>query len=150
MRVHEIKSWPRPFADLAEGQKRADFRRDDRDYTEHDLVILREWIPEPAPGTRVRPSPTNGQSHGGQYSGAALVALVTHVESTTWWGGDVGYVVLSLLPIAHYGVDDQGWRMVVEGDDRPVLPFALRRSLLDEELRNEFAELRAVALEESS
>lgn len=139
MRIHEIKSWPRPFTAVTEGEKRADFRRDDRDYNEHDLVILREWIPLPE------------HERGGSYTGAALVCLLTHIESAAApWGIPAGYVVLSLLPIARYGVDDEGWRMVVEGDDRQVLPLALRRSAFDDEARDEIAQLREAALEDPS
>jgi len=123
---------------VAEGEKRADFRRDDRTFEEHDLVILREWVP-------LADDPT-----GGRYTGSALVCLVTHIERAGRWGIPDGYALLSLLAIARYGVYDEGWRMVVEGDDRQVLPFALRRSLLDEELRDELAQLREAARLEPS
>ena len=43
--VHELKTWPEFFMDLAAGAKTFEVRRDDRDFQVGDILWLREWDP---------------------------------------------------------------------------------------------------------
>jgi hypothetical protein len=45
MTVHELRTWPEPFALTWEGVKTAEFRADDRDFAEGDRLRLREYDP---------------------------------------------------------------------------------------------------------
>lgn len=46
MKVHELKTWPGPYDDVAMGRKRFEMRKFDRGYQSGDIVILREFIPD--------------------------------------------------------------------------------------------------------
>lgn len=41
--IHRIKCWMEPFQAVLSGQKRFEFRLNDRDYNEGDILVLREW-----------------------------------------------------------------------------------------------------------
>ena len=43
MKVHELKTWPPLFRLVADGSKRWELRRNDRNYEAGDLLWLREW-----------------------------------------------------------------------------------------------------------
>lgn len=45
-RVHELKTWPRPFQGVWDGRKTHEVRRDDRGFWPGDVLLLREWDPE--------------------------------------------------------------------------------------------------------
>lgn len=40
---HELKTWPIYFQPLAKGKKTFEIRRDDRQYKEGDILVLKEW-----------------------------------------------------------------------------------------------------------
>jgi hypothetical protein len=40
---HTLKCWPEYFAKVVAGRKRFEIRRNDRNYTEGDRIVLREW-----------------------------------------------------------------------------------------------------------
>jgi len=42
-KTHELKIWPGPFADVVEGRKRFEWRKDDRGFEVGDTLLLREW-----------------------------------------------------------------------------------------------------------
>lgn len=44
--THELKCWPRFFAAIADGSKRFELRRNDRDFRTGDGLRLREFDPE--------------------------------------------------------------------------------------------------------
>ena len=47
MTVHELKTWPGQFRDVAAGRKTFEVRRDDRGFAVGDRLVLREWdLPE--------------------------------------------------------------------------------------------------------
>ena len=45
-RVHTLKVWPEPYAALANGTKRFEWRKDDRDFEVGDMLELRRYDPE--------------------------------------------------------------------------------------------------------
>lgn len=44
MRVHELKTWVAQFKAVVDGRKTFEVRRNDRDYKEGDIVLLREYV----------------------------------------------------------------------------------------------------------
>lgn len=42
--IHELKVWPRYFKPIIEGRKKFEIRKNDRNFAEGDVVILREWV----------------------------------------------------------------------------------------------------------
>lgn len=44
--THYLKLWPSHFAKVAEGRKKAELRRNDRDFQLGDTLVLCEWEPE--------------------------------------------------------------------------------------------------------
>jgi len=63
MPLHDLKIWPQFFDAVAEGRKRAEIRKNDRDYQDGDVLNLREFDP-----------------HTEQYTGRGVTAVVTHVQ----------------------------------------------------------------------
>lgn len=45
-RTHDLKIWPKFYPAVADGRKRAELRRDDRDFQMGDRLRLREFDPE--------------------------------------------------------------------------------------------------------
>jgi hypothetical protein len=43
MRTHELKTWPEFFAAIRDGRKRFEYRLNDRNYRDGDVLVLREW-----------------------------------------------------------------------------------------------------------
>ena len=82
MRIHELKCWPRGFAAVGMGVKRADVRPDDRAFKERDLIHLREYEPQ----TR-------------EYTGNDVVCWITHIQrldEEPFEGFPEGWVMLSI------------------------------------------------------
>lgn len=80
-RVHHLKCWPHPYAAVACGVKTAELRdARDRWFEVGDLLVLREW----------RPLAPRG------YTGAWLVARVTHVMGGQFPGIEPGHEVMSI------------------------------------------------------
>ena len=46
MTRHELKTWPKYFAAVRSGHKRFEIRRNDRDFSVGDILVLREFHPE--------------------------------------------------------------------------------------------------------
>lgn len=44
--VHHLKTWPQYFKLMQLGLKTFEFRRDDRNFRQGDLLILQEWEPD--------------------------------------------------------------------------------------------------------
>lgn len=86
MNQHRLRSQPESFDPLFAGQKRAEFRRDDRAprFDVGDTLILREWQHSEDPNDL-----------NGTYTGRYVVAEVTHIDRGAWEIPD-GYAVLSL------------------------------------------------------
>jgi hypothetical protein len=65
MKVHDLKCWPREFRHVQDGRKTFEVRKNDRDFREGDLVILREYVPEHMIGERI-----DGSEYGFKYDQA--------------------------------------------------------------------------------
>ena len=84
---HELKIHPPPFAAIRSGEKRFEFRKDDRTprFEVGDSLRLREWWP------RFTHDPA------GYYSGAESTVLVTHlIRGPSEYGIPAGYVCMSI------------------------------------------------------
>lgn len=46
MRVHELKTWPQYWDDVAGGKKPFEIRQNDRDFRVGDYLLLRKWDPK--------------------------------------------------------------------------------------------------------
>lgn len=84
--THDVKCWPSSFIEVISGQKTLDVRRNDRDYRQGDVLLLREWNPH------IRDLTT------GKFTGRTCQRRITHVLT----GGDgieAGFVALSISPL---------------------------------------------------
>ena len=82
---HKLKTWPGPFNAMWIGQKRFEFRNDDRNFQEGDQLLLQEWDPVDE-----------------EYSGREISALITYVSRGPAWGIPVGFAVLSLKNMVRF------------------------------------------------
>ena len=46
MKIHELKTWPDYFEAVKYGNKTFEYRKNDRDFEEDDLLILKKYDPE--------------------------------------------------------------------------------------------------------
>jgi ASC-1-like (ASCH) protein len=76
---HELKIVPLYFKVVASGEKKAEVRRNDRNYQVGDHLILKEWSPE----FKI-------------YTGQELNVRVTHILELKDLGHPADYVVLSI------------------------------------------------------
>lgn len=90
-RVHELKTWPEPFAALLTGLKTHEVRKNDRDFRVGDLLRLREW------------EPRAGHPDGGWHTGREVWREVTYISQGGTWGLPEGLCVLSVCPPADAG-----------------------------------------------
>lgn len=103
MRVHELKTWPEPYAATVSGAKTFEIRKDDRGFRVNDILRLREWVPcdECQGGTvalRGRCAKCDGAGSLETYTGRKFDVEVTHVERGPSWGLPRGLVVMSVRP----------------------------------------------------
>ena len=81
---HELKTWPEPYAAIPSGPKTVEGRKDDREFDEGDLLVLREWRP-------------NRQTSGGVYTGRSVYRRVGYILRGQRFGLPPGWCVMSLL-----------------------------------------------------
>ena len=110
MVTHELKSWPEMFEPLLNGKKTFELRYNDRRFEVGDILVLKEWIPDLAPGHW-------GE---GKYTGRSCTRLVTFILHGVGIGAiaplkglAINYVILAVVPGAlHGGV------AVIDAEDR--------------------------------
>lgn len=71
--IHELKTWPEPFAAVLSGEKTYEIRRADRPFCVGDKLLLREWDPPLFP------------SEEGRYTNRWLLVDVTHISPGGSW-----------------------------------------------------------------
>lgn len=74
---HFLKIWPEHYQDVISGMKKAELRKNDRDYSVGDSLILKEYKPKT-----------------GRFTGLEAHVLVTHITDVSEWLP--GYVMLSI------------------------------------------------------
>lgn len=77
MRVHKLKIQSQYFWDVMAGKKTFEIRKNDRDYSVGDAVILREW-------------------DNNSYSGREMSARITYMLDDNFVGIVPGYVILGI------------------------------------------------------
>ena len=84
MKVHELKTWPSYFHDVVTGQKTFEYRKNDRDFQQGDLLLLREF------------DPNRGEK--GEYLSGEILVAVTKVYSgeTSIIGIPRDYVIMQI------------------------------------------------------
>lgn len=78
--MHELKTWHEPFWAIMEGTKKFEFRLNDRDFREGDILCLREWNP-----------------FFKEYTGRMTLRKVTYIL-TSGFGIPEGYCIMSIEP----------------------------------------------------
>lgn len=78
--THHLKTWPRFFERVIQGDKTFEIRRNDRDYQTSDTLILEEWDPETE-----------------KYTGRKLSCLVSYILHGGNFGLQAGYVAMSIV-----------------------------------------------------
>lgn len=76
--VHELKTWPKFFRAIVDGEKTFEVRKDDRGFAVGDALWLREWNPDT------------------KRYGAGYVRRVCYVLKGGQFGVEPGYAVLAL------------------------------------------------------
>lgn len=76
---HELKTWPDVYQEIADGWKVHEFRKNDRDFQDGDIVLLREF--EPA---------------GERYTGRELPVRIMSISKGPHWGIPKGYAAFSI------------------------------------------------------
>ncbi|TBM18746.1 DUF3850 domain-containing protein [Hafnia alvei] len=96
MKTHLLKIKPDFFSAVVSGKKTAELRKNDRDFHEGQILILREWIR-------------------GKYTGMTVTVLITHITPCKGFINDeTDWVVLSFKKIINgleywYSADDKKW-----------------------------------------
>lgn len=83
MTVHELKTIPPHFGEVAAGAKTFEVRKADRDFKVGDYLSLREYRPELACGR-------------GDFTGNHVTRVIKHILRGGQFGIEDGYVVLSI------------------------------------------------------
>jgi hypothetical protein len=84
MTIHDLKTWPGPFQAVRDRVKRFEWRKNDRDYQEGDVLSMREWDPTTE-----------------RYTGRVEEHRVTYVL-TEGFGVPEGFCVMSIEPLAAF------------------------------------------------
>jgi Domain of unknown function (DUF3850) len=82
MKVHELKIWPSYFHDVCIGLKTFEYRKNDRNFQEGDILLLREF------------DPNRGDS--GEYLGGEIIVIVAKIYSDPKIGISDGYVIMQI------------------------------------------------------
>lgn len=91
-RIHKLKTHPQMFADLRDGRKRFEVRRDDRGFRVGDILELHEW---PVAGATCEAD----QYYQSCRRHDVFTAQITYILRGGEWGIEPGYVVMGLIPL---------------------------------------------------
>jgi hypothetical protein len=91
--IHELKTWPGPFAAVRDGTKTHEIRVADRPYAVGDVLRLCEW--EPC-STCSALGDYCCDSAGGVYTGRSIDVEVTYVTPGGEWGLPANLCVMSI------------------------------------------------------
>lgn len=78
MKVHELKTWPKYFKAIWNGDKTFEVRKNDRNYEVGDVLIFHEWDPETE-----------------EYTGWKIPCRVTYILNDPMFVKD-GFVVMGI------------------------------------------------------
>ena len=98
-RLHELKTDPEPYNDIADGYRSCTVRVDDREYNEGDYLVLRktkytgEQMAEGGKGPKIGQYPL-------VYTGSSLMCKITYIHSG--FGMQSGHVVISFKIIDRF------------------------------------------------
>jgi ParB family chromosome partitioning protein len=81
LKIHELKTHPRPFSAIASGEKTFEWRRDDRGFEVGDMLLLKRFDP----GV-------------GRTTGSEIIRFVTYILRAPDFGVPEGYCVMSISP----------------------------------------------------
>ena len=84
---HELKCWPEPFEAILCGDKRHEYRKDDRGFKVGETLLLSEW------------------SESGGYTGASVEVGITYISRGPAWGIPTGYCVMSISTLRFHALD---------------------------------------------
>ena len=76
-KIHDLKILTQHFVDVKSGRKKAELRKNDRDFAVGDMLILREWT-------------------GTEYTGRRVIVKITHILQNCGFGLADDYVILSI------------------------------------------------------
>ena len=79
MATHRLKAWPASYEPVFQGDKRTEWRRDDRGFEVGDVLVLEEFDPETQTLT-----------------GRKMYREITHILRGPDFGVPEGYVVMSI------------------------------------------------------
>lgn len=86
MKEHSLKTWPAFFQRVWDGDKPFELRKDDRNYEEGDILILKEWHP----GRR-------------RYTGRGIIAVVKCiVRDAPEFGLMPGHCIMGIREVDRY------------------------------------------------
>lgn len=108
--IHELKTDPEPFDAVARGLKRAEIRKDDRDYRAGDHLYLRKTVNTGRQMARGEPL---------IYAGEAVMVEALHIFRGEPHVIRPGYVIISIAL-----VQDQSSTTVNDGQPSSTLPPA--------------------------
>ncbi len=77
--IHELKTWPKYYLAIIDGNKNFEVRKADRDFKVGDTLLLQEYDPEKK-----------------EYTGEEVYARVTYILQGGNFGIEEGYVVMGI------------------------------------------------------
>lgn len=90
--VHELKTWPGPFAAVLSGEKRHEIRVNDRGFAVGDVLQLREWVPN------LGILPADAPPYDG-YTGRYMAVNVTYITRGGEWGMPADLCVMTIATL---------------------------------------------------
>lgn len=77
--THVLKTWPEYFEQVITGQKNFEVRKNDRVFSQGDILVLEEW-----------------NNVTGNYTGRKIARLVSYVLQGGQFGIEEGFVVMAI------------------------------------------------------